>query len=122
MFKPIIFMLATLVTNSLVAQTSNSSPEPVKFAVFIIDGFTTKQEAHTINDELRKSPGVQMSRVDIPTQRCYIVFDSTTSYNESWFTSKISQLGSYTIHCYYDGIHGEVDFIPITQNDCPELN
>ncbi|MCH2224893.1 MAG: hypothetical protein MK066_09005 [Crocinitomicaceae bacterium] len=114
--------MATLVSNSLSAQGKSTNVQPVKFAVFIIDGFSTKEEAHLINDELKTSPGVQMSRVDVPSQRCYVIFDTTTPYNESWFSTKISQLGSFSVHCYYDGIHGEIDFIPLTQNDCPELN
>jgi len=71
---------------------------------------------------MRHIQEVTLSRMDIPTDRYYVIYDGNGTIDEQWFKDKFEELGGYTIHCYYQGIKGIDNFQPITRETCSELN
>lgn len=118
MKKIFVLAVACLIYISCHAQTSGKT----LFAEFIVEGVPSIDAYRAIDLEMRAIPNVQLSRMDIPTKRYYVVFTSDGSWDEQWFTEKFLELGGYTIHCFMLG-NPEIDeFTPITWETCEELN
>lgn len=116
--KTILICLMLVSSGLLNAQSEENQS---KFVVFIVNGFNTTQEARQIDQQMRLVDGIIVSRMDIPTHRYYAQFESD-QFSEAWFEQKFLDLGGYTIHCYTQGIKGVDPFVPITLEDCEELN
>lgn len=93
--------------------------EQEKFSVFIVDGLSSAEQAREIDEELRKVPGMIMSRTNFPTARYYGIYSSDSKLNKVWFEEFFRKY-NIRLKCYSEGVRGVDPFVPITKETCQE--
>jgi hypothetical protein len=116
--KTITLLLALCLSFYSYCQEKNSKPT---FIEFVVGGETTPQLLKEINLDFQGNPDFQVTRMDIPTERFFGVYQVGKDFNHQWFSDKFQAYG-LTIHCINSGLVGEKTYQHLSRKDCPELN
>lgn len=88
-------------------EQAQQAPAPeYKFVQFLVKDLDSVEDSRAIDAFIRAQEGIYMSRTDVNTEMCFVMFLASASFNEETFSNWIADFG-YRIDCYRAGMHGK---------------